>query len=888
MTSIYSTGTVSVTNGNAVVTGSVTAWAVAGVGGGMFSSAGVAVPILSVEGDTSLTLAYPWPGDDAAGSLYAIQRDYSDAASIVDLYDRFSRVLVTLSLIGIHPNDSGTIAKRDALSLTVDDEGFFFAHVEIGYDITIYRWTGTAWEGPFDTKGEDGLPGVGAGGYGLPTGGTTGQFLRKASGTDGDSAWAVPAASAISNDSSVWGATTKDALDSLSSSLATTAAGLAKRGTVRVATTANVTIAIALNSGDAIDGVTLATGDLVLVKSQTAPAENGIYVVAVTPVRSTEFDTYNEHPGALIVVQEGTSLADTFWYCTSNVGGTLGTTSIAFSQMTLTGTYTAPGTGAVSRTIASKLGESVSVKDFGATGDGVTDDTAAIQAAETYRASVGGQLIFPPGIYQISATSISVNRANGGAWRGVGQAMLRASANNTFLCVLSGATIGSNAKAFRITGLHFHGGGFTGVRGVHETSPYFTIIDNCTFTQLAFCASFIGNATLATQTGWIQIHDIKQYGAGSWAFYAFDNTTYLFHVEMNNIHQIGTGASTWENPFWVEGRRCVGLSINNMWSGSLDGAAVGLLMRGDCQGVFVTNATFVWATIGIQALTWTDTLKPSYVYMSNIGVDQHTVSGAEIEGRTWYITNANFANGYVRTNSGQACLLKSTCTDISMLNCLFAYDQKSGLVVQNGATKIRIGDFTAENNNQVAGSNYDVDLGASPFVDVRLHGANVIGSAGVNATGQRVVNGATSKEVSRNTGSAASTAVTTQEDLMTYTIPANVLKPGQTVRLTAWGVTAANGNTKTARLWFGGNSVIDHSGAWNNVPWRLQADIYITGSNTQEYSTLGWPSANTQSVRQGTLTVTDTSAIIVKATGQNGTASAGDITCQGFRVEILD
>ncbi|WP_292071127.1 glycosyl hydrolase family 28-related protein [Mesorhizobium sp.] len=545
------------------------------------------------------------------------------------------------------------------------------------------------------------------------------------------------------------------------------------------------------------------------------------------------------------------------------------------------------GTGAVTRTWQDKVRERISVKDFGATGDGVTDDTAAIQAAETARAAVGGELIFPPGTYQISATNITVNRANGGRWRGVGQAMLRASANNTILCVLSSAATGSSAKSFRVTGLHFHGGGFTGVRGVHETSPYFTFVDDCTFTQMAFCGSFIGPNS-STQMGWIHISDIRQYGAGSWAFYGFDDTKYLFHVQMNNIHQIGTGAATWENAFWVEGRRCVGLSINNMWSGSLDGGAVGLLLRGDCQGVFVTNTTFVWATIGIQAVTWTDTLKPAYVYMSNIGVDQHTTSGAEIEGRTWFITNCNFANGYARTNTGQACLIKSTSTDISMQNCLFAYDQKSGLVVQNGATKIRVSDFTAENNNQVAGAFYEVDLGASPFLDVRLGGLNVIGANGVNATGQRVVNGVTSKEVSRNTGSAATTAVTTQEDLMSYTIPANVLKPGQTVRLTAWGTTAANANTKTVRLWFGGNSVIDHNGAWNAIPWRLVADIYVTGSNAQEYSTVGWPSANTQSVRQGTLTVTDTATIIVKATGQNGTASAGDITCQGFRVEVLD
>ena len=110
-------------------------------------------------------------------------------------------------------------------------------------------------------------------------------------------------------------------------------AGMAKRATVRAATTGNVTIATALNNGDTIDGVTLATNNLVLVKSQTDAEDNGIYVVQASPARDTLFDTYDEHPGAIIHVQEGSANADKLYQCTSNTGGTLNSTEIVWANI---------------------------------------------------------------------------------------------------------------------------------------------------------------------------------------------------------------------------------------------------------------------------------------------------------------------------------------------------------------------------------------------------------------------------------------------------------------------------------------------------------------------------------------------------------------------------
>ncbi len=102
---------------------------------------------------------------------------------------------------------------------------------------------------------------------------------------------------------------------------------------VRVATTANITIATALNAGDVIDGVTLAAGDRVLVKDQSTGSQNGIYDAGVTPVRSYDMDTGLEAMGSITYVIAGTVNAGRLYRNTNATLPTIDTTALTFTEL---------------------------------------------------------------------------------------------------------------------------------------------------------------------------------------------------------------------------------------------------------------------------------------------------------------------------------------------------------------------------------------------------------------------------------------------------------------------------------------------------------------------------------------------------------------------------
>ena len=111
------------------------------------------------------------------------------------------------------------------------------------------------------------------------------------------------------------------------------------------------------------------------------------------------------------------------------------------------------GTGAVTRTVQEKMRESVSVKDYGALGDGVTDDTVAIQAAAD-AVGYGGGLLFPHGTYPVSAP-INLRGAAGLFGVGVEASVIYRTGDygDTFVC----GTVDNSepARSFTAHGIRF-------------------------------------------------------------------------------------------------------------------------------------------------------------------------------------------------------------------------------------------------------------------------------------------------------------------------------------------------------------------------------------------------------------------------------------------------
>lgn len=163
--------------------------------------------------------------------------------------------------------------------------------------------------------------------------------------------------------------------------------GLDFKDSVRAATAAAGTLASSFANASVIDGVTLATGDRILIKDQVAGADNGIYTVNATgaPTRATDADSSSEVSGGLYVfVESGTANADSGFVLTNDGAITLGTTALVFTQFSGAGQITA---GAA----LTKTGNTLDVAVDGASIE-VSVDALRVKAAGVTNAMLAGSI----------------------------------------------------------------------------------------------------------------------------------------------------------------------------------------------------------------------------------------------------------------------------------------------------------------------------------------------------------------------------------------------------------------------------------------------------------------------------------------------------------------
>jgi hypothetical protein len=219
--------------------------------------------------------------------------------------------------------------------------------------------------------------------------------------------------------------TPTDATDAATKAYVDSAAqGIDWKASVRAATTAAVTLASDLENGDTLDGVTLATGDRVLVKNQATGSENGIYVVKASgaPDRSTDCDTAAELTSNFAVfVEQGTVNADQGYVLTNDGAITVGTTALTFTQFTGLGQIVA-GTG------LDKTGNTLDIDSTVVTLDGTQTLTNKTLTSPT---------MTTPALGAATATSIALPDAL------VGSALATASTSATVIDSWSASTYSS-------------------------------------------------------------------------------------------------------------------------------------------------------------------------------------------------------------------------------------------------------------------------------------------------------------------------------------------------------------------------------------------------------------------------------------------------------------
>lgn len=277
------------------------------------------------------------------------------------------------------------------------------------------------------------------------------------------------------------------------------------------------------------------------------------------------------------------------------------------------------GTGAIARTLQSKDQDIVSVKDFGAVGNGTTDDTAAFQAGLDYLNSLGiGTLYIPAGIYKVGALTLYPLVSIRGA--GMYATVINPTTAGQTCFSLVSAT--STVYLSSFSDFTIYSSSIANVQGFQITLCRQVLLKNICFRGL------LNNFTI-DRGGY---HDIdgcistgsSGLGAGGSKIWSSTDTEYVYFVGLRRyiIENIGNGVQQ----TCVYLRRGIGVQLHqvNCNDGTQGGTAQNfIVVENDCQGTKIDQCMSVKNANALLVQTGTGvSVAPSFLTVVNFDADQ--------------------------------------------------------------------------------------------------------------------------------------------------------------------------------------------------------------------------------------------------------------------------
>ncbi len=569
------------------------------------------------------------------------------------------------------------------------------------------------------------------------------------------------------------------------------AAGLSVKAPVLVATIGNITLSGLLS----IDGVTVAAGDRVLVKNQTASAENGIYVAAVGAwSRATDMATWAQVPGAFCFVQEGTTQADNGYVCTSNKGGTINVTPITWVQFNGLASYNA-GTG------LSLIGNTFSITNTGVTAGAY----GSASSVPTYSVNAQGQLTLAANVSiaiaasQITSGTIASSLISGSysGITGVGT-LLDLTVTNAINGSITGNAATATTAVSSATSTNLSGGSTgaipyqtsagattflasgTGVL-VGGSAPSYTTtpaLVGTNFTGTASGLSIGGNAATATTATNIASGTVNafpyQNAAGSTVFLAAGTVGYILQTN-----------STSSPPTWIDPN---GLTVG--YATNISGGVAGAVPYQSAVG----TTGFSAAGTSSQVLLSGGTGSPTWANQSTLSVGYSNNLNGGAAGSLPYQTSSGVTsflgistNGYVLTlTSGLPAWQPLPATGVTIVD-----DTTTNATRYLTFTSATSGNITTENVsstrlqfNPSTGALTSTSLTPTNPLGVAYGGTGVTASSGANSVVLRDANGNIFSNIVdegfASVAAAGTTTVLTASSVPNYTITGS---GGQTFQL---------------------------------------------------------------------------------------------------------